>query len=187
MNQDHQENPVRPHLHSELAPAEASTSPVVDNADVVDDSQDVQGGGASGSDTGPGVAEGIPEPPSEAAEPKRQRTGITENPTEEQIESHNCTGHAVFEPWCIDCCRGRSQEWAHYRADRSQDEVPTILWDYAYLSSPSPGRCTEEEEKQEEDRGSSPMLVGWDSSIKRFYCHILPAKGTDFPGLEALS
>ena len=30
------------------------------------------------------------------------------------------------------------------------------------------------------------MLVGWDTSVKRFYCHILPAKGTDFPGLEAV-
>ena len=60
-------------------------------------------------------AEGVeaaeePDQPIGAAEPRRQQARITVDPTPEQRESHICTGHAVFEPWCLDCCRGRAQE-----------------------------------------------------------------------------
>ena len=51
--------------------------------------------------------------PEEVAEPKVQRHGIAKDPTEAQMESHACGDHTTFEPWCIDCCQGRAQEWAH--------------------------------------------------------------------------
>ena len=71
------------------------------------------------------------------------------NPSEDQIDSHVCSGHAVFEPWCIDCCRGRAQEWQHFCAERESDEYPTLLWDYAYLRTSSHGIDSDEQQDEE--------------------------------------
>ena len=62
--------------------------------------------------------------------------------------------------------------------------MPTIYWDYAYLGSPSEGVSDPEEERREEEKGSSPLLVAWDGVAKRYWAWILPAKGVDFTGLE---
>ena len=198
MNQSHPEDarpqsggepgePVSPPNDAILMPNEISEPD--DTGAVTENSRDAGHGGDPRN--GAGGAEGVeaaeePDQPIGAAEPRRQQARITVDPTPEQRESHICTGHAVFEPWCLDCCRGRAQEWAHYVADRTMDEIPTILWDYGYLSSPSEGRCTPEEELEEERKGSSPFLVAWDSQLKRFWAHVIPAKGTDFPGFESV-
>ena len=156
-----------------------------------DDQGDGGHGGEPSSNSQEASAEGAPgataaEPPGPAdvQEPRRQDNGIATSPTAAQIESHGCSGHIQFEPWCIDCIRGRGHEWAHFKADRSEDEVPTLLWDYAFLSSDAAGLSDEADEAEQDRRGSCPLLVCWDSSVKRFWCWLLPSKGVDFEGLE---
>ena len=83
------------------------------------------------------------------AQPKFQRSPA--DPTPEEIEAHECGGHIQFAGWCLDCIKGRAQEWGHYLADRANDSVPTIYWDYAYLSSPSEGIDNDEDERREEE------------------------------------
>ena len=85
----------------------------------------------------PERADGPEEPEVQEAQPKFQKSPI--DPTPEEVEAHECGGHIQFAGWCLDCCRGRAQEWGHYLADRANDTVPTIYWDYAYLGSPSEG------------------------------------------------
>ena len=85
-----------------------------------DDSRNAEHGGEvrPGSASGQAPVEGarVPEEvagaavPEEVAEPKVQRHGILRDPTEAQVEAHVCGGHSMFEPWCVDCCRGRTQE-----------------------------------------------------------------------------
>ena len=101
-------------------------------------------------------------------------------PSAAEVEYHRSTGHAVYRSWCRDCIRGRCQDLPHFRIDRSEDTTPLVLYDYAFLRSPSLGLDTPEEEAAAEREGSSPVLVGWDSMYKRLWCHLLPAKGTDF-------
>ena len=130
------------------------------------------------------VKAGTPvEAPDDVTVPRRQRN--PEGPTPEMVDAHSCSGHAVFASWCIDCCRGRAQEWKHQCVDRQEDSIPTILWDYAYLGSQSEGVCTPDEEKAEEAKGSSPMIVAWDSCLKRYWAHIVDSKGVDFHGLDS--
>ena len=149
------------------------------------DSQQIDGENVVSPDTP--VPESVePAAPTETAEPRRQHWHISTDPTPAARESHECSGHAVFEPWCVHCVRGRAQEWAHYTADRTMDDVPTILWDYGYLSSEAEGMCSPEQEAAEEAKGSSPLLVAWDSSVKRYWAHIIPAKGVDFEGFESV-
>ena len=125
----------------------------------------VEGGGAGAAEPevpveaadwhGTGVDADEPEVISEP--PKVQQSPV--DPTPDQVESHICGGHIEFQPWCLDCIKGRAQEWAHYQTEHSGEELPTIYWDYAYLGTSSEGRDTPDEEQEEERKGSSPMLI----------------------------
>ena len=70
--------------------------------------------------------------------------------------------------------------------DRERDEVPTIYWDYGFLDCSSEGCSTPEQERAEDEKGISPILIAWDSSMKRFWAHVVPRKGVDFDGLDAV-
>ena len=59
-----------------------------------------------------------------------------------------------------------------------------MFWDYGYLCSKSEGACSAEEEAALDAKGSSPILVAWDATVKRYWCWVLPSKGVDFEGLE---
>ena len=131
-----------------------------------------------------GAAAAQEEPGVQSAEPRRQQ--VPNSPDPAQVDSHVCAEHIEFQPWCIDCIRGRSYEWQHFCADRSADGVATILWDYAYLGCPSEGCSNAEQEAAEEQRGSSPILVAWDTNLKKFWCWVVPSKGVDFEGIDAV-
>ena len=115
--------------------------------------------------------------PTEARAPKRAVS--PEDPTDAEIEAHKLSGHACFRSWCRHCVRGRGCEAPHSRIDTPESAVPTISWDYCYLIS---SRDAPEPTSENE----SPVLVMWDSRTKGLFAHIVPAKGTDFEGLDAV-
>ena len=115
--------------------------------------------------------------PTEARAPKRAVS--PEDPTDAEIEAHKLSGHACFRSWCRHCVRGRGCEAPHSRIETPESAVPTISWDYCYLSS---SRDAPEPSSENE----SPVLVMWDSRTKGLFAHIVPAKGTDFEGLDAV-
>ena len=71
--------------------------------------------------------------PVEARLPRKAVT--PEDPTEEERESHQLTGHACFRSWCRHCVRGRGTEAAHRSSVSSSNALPVISWDYYYLSA----------------------------------------------------
>ena len=89
------------------------------------------------------------------------------------------SGGVTFRNWCAHCIRGRSQDFPHRRSDHSEDGIPLLMFDYAYLNTPSLGSIPAETEAAEQS-GSWPVLVGWDCSCKRFWSFLIPAKGVDF-------
>ena len=80
---------------------------------------------------------------------------------------------------------GRCQDFPHMRADRSEDQLPLLMYDYAYLCTKSLG-SDDQENLEAEQKGSSPVLVGWDCRSKRYWAYLIPAKGCDFEGYDAV-
>ena len=113
--------------------------------------------------------------PTEARVPKSAVS--PEDPTAAEVEAHRFSGHACFRSWCRHCVRGKGTEAPHSRVKPPDSALPVISWDYCYLSSSidNPAPTTDQE---------SPVLVMWDSRSKGPFAHIVPAKGTDFDGLE---
>ena len=104
-----------------------------------------------------------------------------EEPSAEERERHFLSGHVVYRSWCRHCVRGRGRAWMHRSGPDRDHTMPTISFDYGYLSRPCTQEQGEEDENsQEEEDGSCPMLVMWDTHTKSPYAHLLPSKGIDF-------
>jgi len=58
-----------------------------------------------------------------------------EDPTPEEVESHQLSGHACFRSWCRHCVRGRGSEAAHSSSQPPSSALPVISWDYYFLST----------------------------------------------------
>ena len=54
-------------------------------------------------------------------------------PTSMEREHHSCTGHAVYRSWCPSCVKGRGRSSPHTAKDHTEDEIPVLSWDYAFL------------------------------------------------------
>ena len=114
--------------------------------------------------------------------PKRLASPL--QPTAEERDEHNASGHAVYRNWCRPCVLGRCREWPHGGGSSSstgENRIPVLSFDYCYLCT----RCnSSEDERIAEERGSSPLLVLWDSHTKAPYVYLLPSKGVDFLTVE---
>ena len=53
-------------------------------------------------------------------------------PSQREIDEHERT-HMPFRSWCEHCVKGRAQSTPHYHRDHSEDQVPTISWDYWFI------------------------------------------------------
>ncbi len=94
-------------------------------------------------------------------------------PTKHELEHHRIT-HIPYRNWCPHCVRGKAREDAHRKVDRSQDEVPTISIDYAFMSGKRKKDITDEEAERE-DAGA--ILVIHDSFTKTIFAHAVKHKG----------
>jgi hypothetical protein len=115
--------------------------------------------------------------PNEARAPRRVVS--PEDPSDAEIEKHRLSGHACFRSWCRHCVRGRGTEAPHSRVKPSESAVPILSWDYCYLSSSKDNPNPDSEHE-------SPVLVMWDSRTKGLFAHLIPAKGLDYEGLDAV-
>ena len=94
-----------------------------------------------------------------------------EDPTQEEIDEHEATGHVIYRSWCRNCIAGRAI--GQPRRTRSEEQkprslVPTVALDYAFMS-----RSDEEEER------AKPILVIKDEKTQMVGATFVPAKGLD--------
>ena len=120
--------------------------------------------------------------PFEARAPRRAISPL--DPTAAEVEEHKLSCHARFRSWCRHCVRGRGTEGAHSRTSPPPSALPVLSWDYCYLSSAR--RDAPNAPARGSDESESPVLVMWDSRSKGLYAHIVPAKGVEYEGLEAV-
>ena len=111
------------------------------------------------------------------------------DPTEEEREAHQLSGHACFRSWCRHCVRGRGSEAAHSSSKQLETAMPVLSFDYCYLSTREEARVAREAAPDThalaaETSAESPVLVMWDSKGKGIHAHVMPAKGIDFEGLD---
>ena len=155
----------------------------------------MDGGGLRAADAGAGVEEVavVPddaEDPDDVADAENEdveqrnpaQKALLTDPTPREVDDHLLTGHAVFRSWCSACVRGRGRAAGHpsgSRQDEGAEPVPVLSWDYCFLSS----RCRADD-LAEDRNGESPVLVMHDARSKGIYAHLVPKKGTDYPGME---
>ena len=110
------------------------------------------------------------EPPGDRGEPlEQQKAKVVKapyEPTRQEVEEHEATGHVVYRSWCRACLAGRGYGQAHRAApDQSESAVPTILSDYGFMGQDD-GKCM-------------PLLVMKDSNTKRVAYSFVQAKGVN--------
>ena len=54
-----------------------------------------------------------------------------EKPSEEEIEKHMASGHAVYRSWCEFCVRGQSKSDPHKRSGEGEQEITVVSIGYA--------------------------------------------------------
>ena len=57
-----------------------------------------------------------------------------------------------------------------------------LSWDYCYLSA-----RTKEEDRDPSRNCENPVLVLHDSATKNIFAHLVPRKGVDYAGVEAVA
>jgi hypothetical protein len=67
-----------------------------------------------------------------------------EDPTAEEVEAHNASGHAKYRAWCRYCVGGRGNADPHKKHDEEECKKPVISCDYCFMG-----------EKVEDDKISS--------------------------------
>eukprot|EP00971_Amphidinium_carterae_P157586 3123971-Amphidinium_carterae.1 len=92
-----------------------------------------------------------------------------EEPTKKELEEHSIL-HEPYRSWCSICVAGRALQDQHRHQDRSDDAIPTIAMDYAYLHDGD----------EVGDKGM-PLLAAKDTVHRWYFGAILPSKGTGHP------
>ena len=91
------------------------------------------------------------------------------DPTPEEVEEHESTGHVQYRTWCRHCVAGRGAGQQHRTRDeeaRSQDGIPVISCDYTFMMV-----------NGEDDGRAKPILVMKDSRTKSVAATFVDAKG----------
>ena len=112
----------------------------------------------------------------EAKKNKGLSCGI--KPSQKEVEEHERT-HLPFRSWCKHCVIGRAQSHPHYKQEEEECQVPTISWDYMFLSEEDESkkkRKTEEEQQNEAEEGL-PIVIWADSMSKGAMAYMVPNKG----------
>ena len=80
---------------------------------------------------------------------------LPHEPTMQERLQHEAT-HLPFRSWCRHCMQGKARALPHASADHSEDTVPTLGFDFAFLRTSSDGisfsrRESDESESKERD------------------------------------
>ena len=97
-------------------------------------------------------------------------------PSQREIDEHERT-HMPFRSWCKHCVKGRAQSTPHYHRDHSEDQVPTISWDYWFIDEEQDkNKGNEEDGKSGEEKGI-PIVIWADSMSRGAMAYACPNKG----------
>ena len=104
-------------------------------------------------------------------------------PSSQDIDQHETTGHSVYRDWCASCVCGRGRAGAHTRREHEQTETPVLSFDYGFLGNKSHGG---EEDRDAESSGQSPVLCVRDRKSHSCFWYVSLFKGADFPTVANL-
>ena len=123
-----------------------------------------------------GVGAALPVPEAKSADadhdpdcetPQVKTRPVPPAPSDKEREEHNCSGHAVYRPWCPPCVGGRGRSEKHETVNAESRDLPTVGSDYTYLA-----------EKQQDviDEKASPILVSTCNKSGWIKSDVLPTK-----------
>ena len=95
---------------------------------------------------------------------------MTDLPSQKEIDEHMLT-HIPFRSWCKFCVMGKSVASPHRKIDKSEDTVPTVSIDYAFLN--------DKQEVIKEENAGMPILAIKDRKTGMMQSRVVPAKGND--------
>ena len=55
-------------------------------------------------------------------------------PTQSEYDAHRDNGHIPYRSWCDHCVEGRGREAGHHRGNDKVKTIPTIGFDYLFLT-----------------------------------------------------
>ena len=110
---------------------------------------DCPNGGASGGTCPYGPSGGGEEPDAQEEFGTQVRKGPPE-PTDQERDQHESTGHAIFRSWCGPCVQGRGRAHGHFSQDHRSDATAVVSWDYGFLGSKD-GSTKQEQERFDRD------------------------------------
>ena len=104
---------------------------------------------------------------------KNQSTCDPWEPTKEEQDIHETSGHAQSRAWCSSCLAGAGRDTAHVRVERSHEHaIPVLAADYCFMGERDDGdanpRCI-------------PILVMQFDVGTWMHSHAVPNKGTRHP------
>jgi len=102
---------------------------------------------------------------------------VSETPTQKDVDEHMLT-HIPFRSWCKFCVMGRGVSLQHRKIDKSQETIPTISIDYAFLN--------EKQEVENEERCGMPILAIKDRKTGMMQSRVVPSKGNDKYAIKRL-
>ena len=123
------------------------------------------------------------------AEPMKKRPNPM-LPSSEEIDDHRVAGHYPYRSWCRECVEGRAVGQHHVSAEESRKKIPTIAFDYFFLTSGGIQRRSEITDYPETEEGSQRLtedrragklvkvILMKCSSTKMIFGHVVPYKGT---------
>ena len=115
----------------------------------------------------------------EESEEARKAKGIqvSETPTQKDVDEHMLT-HIPFRSWCKYCVMGRGVSMQHRKIDKSEETIPTISIDYAFLN--------QKQEVENEERSGMPILAIKDRKTGMMQSRVVPSKGNDKYAIKRL-
>ena len=112
----------------------------------------------------------------EETEPKKAVTMPT-MPSKAEVD-HHWLDHYPFRSWCPVCVEGRGRERPHHRVREGKRLLPTVCFDYFFLSKKGEVSRSEWENLPEEEKGVKVLAVR-ESVTKCTFAHVVPCKGAD--------
>ena len=107
----------------------------------------------------------------ESEEGRKAKSNTVQNlPSQSEIDEHMLT-HVPFRSWCRFCVMGKSVAAPHRRVDKSDETIPTVSIDYAFLN--------EKQEVDTREDSGMPILVIKDRKSGMMQSRVVPAKGND--------
>ena len=102
-------------------------------------------------------------------------------PTLSQYLDH-CVTHYPYQSWCPHCVEGKGREFGHTTRAKEQSDVPTVSFDYAFLSDGE--EVLTQEAFDAAGETAVKLLVVRDDRSKALFAHVVPKKGIDEKGFS---